>query len=70
MASCVNVQSASQGDQDVRAALSELSDDVKHLRAVEDEITGYANQALEETERLKQENEDLRKAAEDAALDK
>lgn len=37
---------------------------------MEEEITGYAEQALEETERLKKENEDLRKAAEDAALDK
>jgi hypothetical protein len=43
---------------------------VSHLRSVEEEITGYAEQALEETERLKKENEDLRKAAEDAALDK
>ena len=43
---------------------------MKQLRTVEEEITGYAEQALEETERLKQENEDLRKAAEDAALDK
>ena len=43
---------------------------MKQLRAVEEEITGYAEQALEETERLKKENGDLRKAAEDAALDK
>ena len=43
---------------------------MKQLRVVEEEITGYAEQALEETERLKQENEDLRKAAEDAALDR
>ena len=61
---------AGQGNQEAQAALSELSEDVRQLRVVEEEITGYAEQALEETERLKQENEDLRKAAEDAALDR
>ena len=59
-----------QGSGDVAAGLAELQEEVKHLRGVEEEITGYAEQALEEAERLKAENEDLRKSAEDAALDK
>ena len=59
-----------QGSSDVEAGLAELQDEVKHLRGMEEEITGYAEQALEEAERLKTENDDLRKSAEDATLDK
>ena len=59
-----------QGSSDVEAGLAELQEEVKHLRGMEEEITGYAEQALEEAERLKTENEDLRKSAEDATLDK
>jgi len=41
-----------------------------HLKSVEEEITGYAERALAETERLTKENEHLRKAQEDANLDR
>ena len=54
----------------MEAGLAELQDEVKHLRGMEEEITGYAEQALDDAERLKTENEDLRKSAEDATLDK
>lgn len=52
------------------AALQELQDEVVHLKSVEEEITGYAERALAETERLTKENEELRKAQEDANLDR
>lgn len=55
---------------EVDKALQELQHEVAHLKAVEEEITGYAEKALAETERLSKENEDFRKAHEDAALDK
>ncbi len=52
------------------AAMQELQDEVLHLKSVEEEITGYAEKALAETERLTKENEDLKKAQEDATLDR
>ena len=36
-----------QGSSDVEAGLAELQDEVKHLRGMEEEITGYVDQALE-----------------------
>lgn len=50
--------------------MQELQDEVLHLKSVEEEITGYAEKALAETERLTKENEDLKKAQEDATLDR
>lgn len=50
--------------------MQELQDEVAHLKSVEEEITGYAERALAETERLTKENGELRKAQEDAGLDR
>ncbi|KAK9918082.1 hypothetical protein WJX75_001065 [Coccomyxa subellipsoidea] len=55
---------------DLDAAMQELQNEVLHLKSVEEEITGYAERALAETERLTKENEDLKKSQEDATLDR
>ena len=52
------------------AVVAELLADAGQLRAVEEEVAGYAEAALARAERLEAENAELRKAAGDAELDK
>lgn len=66
----LHAQGAPALDGQLGAAVAELVEEAGQLRAVEEEITGYAEAALAQTELLKRDNEELRKAVEDAALDK
>lgn len=50
--------------------ITELVEEAGQLRAVEEEVMQFADAALGQAERLKAENVELRKVAEDAALDK
>ena len=57
-------------DGGAEAALAELAEEAGQLRAVEEEVAGYAEAAIARSERLERENAALRKAAGDAELDK
>ena len=71
MLSCSPAMQESDGQlaATVESAVNALETELASAQQQNQELSGYTEQALEQAETLKQENEGLRKAKEDAVLE-